>query len=47
VNIADTFHLAANLVNVNKVDFRSKKFKTLCLSYGTEEIYTKILEFLE
>lgn len=33
-----------NLLRINKVDFKSKEFKDLCLKYGTEEIYHTILE---
>jgi len=34
------------LIRINKVDFKSKEFHQLCLKYGTEEIYNKILERL-
>jgi len=33
-----------NLIRINKVDVKSEKFKELCLKYGTQEIYQKILE---
>ena len=33
-----------NLVRINKIDSKSKKFRELCLRYGTEKIYHKILE---
>ena len=33
-----------NLIKANQVDFQSKKFKELCLKYGTEEIYKIIIE---
>lgn len=33
-----------NLIRINKVNFKSKQFKQLCLKYGTEEIYRKIVE---
>ena len=33
-----------NLIRINKVDYKSKEFRELCLKYGTEEIYNKILE---
>ncbi len=33
-----------DLIRINKVDFKSKKFRELCLKYGTEPIYHKILE---
>jgi hypothetical protein len=36
-----------NLIKINEVNFKSKKFKELCLQFGTEEIYGKILEALE
>jgi len=32
------------LIRINKVDCRDKDFRELCLKYGTEEIYRKILE---
>jgi len=32
------------LIKVNKIDTRSDEFKNLCLKYGTEELYRKILE---
>ncbi len=33
-----------DLIRVNKIDFTSKEFKDLCLKYGTQDIYNKILE---
>ncbi|MDO8661718.1 MAG: nucleotidyl transferase AbiEii/AbiGii toxin family protein [Candidatus Omnitrophota bacterium] len=33
-----------NLIKINKVDVKSGKFKELCLKYGTQELYEKILE---
>ncbi|UCB56680.1 MAG: nucleotidyltransferase [Candidatus Omnitrophota bacterium] len=33
-----------NLIRINEVDFKSKKFQKLCLKYGTKEIYNEILE---
>ncbi len=33
-----------NLIRINKLDAKSKKFKELCLKYATEEIYQKILD---
>ena len=35
------------LIKVNKVDFKSKSFQELCLKYGTEESYRKVLEYLQ
>src|SRR3989338_4225588 len=32
-----------NLIRVNKVNYKSKEFRELCLKYGTEELYNKIL----
>ena len=32
------------LIKINKIDTRSNKFKNLCLKYGTEGLYHKILE---
>ncbi len=36
-----------NLIRINKVDAKDRKFKELCLKYGTEEIYQKLLEILQ
>ncbi len=36
-----------NLIRINKVNIDDKKFKELCLKYGTEEIYRRILETLQ
>lgn len=36
-----------NLIKVNKVNFKNQKFQELCLKYGTEEIYKKMLNSLE
>lgn len=33
-----------DLIRNNKVDIKDIKFKELCLKYGTEELYRKILE---
>lgn len=33
-----------NLIKVNKIDIRNESFKELCLKYGTDELYKKILE---
>lgn len=33
-----------NLIRINKVNVKDKKFKELCLKYGTQEIYDRILE---
>ena len=33
-----------NLIRVNDVDVKEKKFKELCLKFGNENIYQKILE---
>lgn len=32
-----------NLIKINKVDFKAKSFQELCLTYGTEKLYNKIL----
>ncbi|MFH1478507.1 MAG: nucleotidyl transferase AbiEii/AbiGii toxin family protein [Candidatus Omnitrophota bacterium] len=32
------------LINVNKIDVKDTEFKDICLTYGTEELYNKILE---
>jgi len=36
-----------NLIKANKIDFKGSDFKSLCLKYGNEEIYKKILEFFK
>ncbi len=36
-----------NLIRINKLDFSSHEFRVLCLKYGTEEIYKKIVNSLE
>ncbi|MBI5144707.1 MAG: nucleotidyltransferase family protein [Candidatus Omnitrophica bacterium] len=36
----------AELIKVNKVDIKSDEFKGLCLKYGTEELYNKILDWV-
>jgi hypothetical protein len=33
-----------NLIRINKVNVNEKKFKELCLKYGSQEIYNKITE---
>lgn len=33
-----------NLIRVNKVKVKSDEFKNLCLKYGTEELYNKVLD---
>jgi hypothetical protein len=37
----------ANLVKANGVDFRGAHFTSLCQDYGDEEIYRRLLDFLE
>jgi hypothetical protein len=32
------------LIAINNIDVKSEKFKTTCLTYGTEKLYNKILE---
>lgn len=32
-----------NLIRVNKIDCQTKEFRQLCLKYGSEELYNKIL----
>ncbi len=36
-----------NLIRINQVDIKDKKFKELCLKYGTADLYQKILEALK
>lgn len=33
-----------NLIRTNKVDYKNKEFRELCLKYGTEELYKKIIK---
>ena len=33
-----------NLIRINKINFNGKDFRELCLKYGTNEIYNKILD---
>ena len=33
-----------NLIKINNVDVKGGKFKEMCLKYGTEDIYKRILE---
>ena len=35
-----------NLIRINEINVKDKDFRELCLKYGTEEIYNKILESL-
>ena len=35
-----------DLIRVNKLYYKSEEFKSLCLKYGTEDVYRKILERL-
>lgn len=36
----------AELIKVNKIDIKSDEFRELCLKYGTEELYNKILDWV-
>ena len=36
-----------SLIRINDVDIKKKEFKELCLKYGTQEIYRKIVEILK
>lgn len=33
-----------NLIRINKMDAKNERFKELCLKYGTQELYQKILD---
>jgi hypothetical protein len=33
-----------SLIRTNKVDYKNKEFREICLKYGTEELYKKIIE---
>ena len=36
-----------NLIRINDLDYKDDEFKALCLKFGTDEIYNKILEAFE
>lgn len=36
-----------NLIRINEIKFKEIEFKELCLKFGTDEIYQKILEALD
>ncbi|MBF0483530.1 MAG: nucleotidyltransferase family protein [Candidatus Omnitrophica bacterium] len=36
-----------NLIRINNIDIAENKFKTMCLKYGTNEIYNRILEVVK
>jgi len=36
----------AELIKVNKIDIKSDELRVLCLKYGTEELYNKILDWV-
>lgn len=36
-----------SLAKINGIDAKSKEFRSLCLKYANEEIYRKILEFMQ
>ncbi|MDE2027144.1 MAG: nucleotidyltransferase [Candidatus Omnitrophica bacterium] len=44
VRLTKDFPDIVNLIRINDVDFKERKFKELCFTYGTEEIYNRILE---
>ncbi|RPI77029.1 MAG: hypothetical protein EHM45_10725 [Desulfobacteraceae bacterium] len=33
-----------NLIRLNKVDYKSRSFRELCLKFGNEDLYSKILQ---
>lgn len=35
-----------DLVRINKIDYKNKRFKELCVKYGTKEIYNQILDMI-
>ncbi|MFH1440716.1 MAG: nucleotidyl transferase AbiEii/AbiGii toxin family protein [Candidatus Omnitrophota bacterium] len=37
----------AELIKVNKIDIKNNNFKNLCLKYGTEDFYNKILSWVK
>lgn len=36
-----------NMIRINNLDYKDKDFRELCLKYGTEELYKKIINALE
>ena len=47
IRLSRDFPDIINLIRINEVNIKDKKFKELCLKYGTEDIYQKILETLK
>jgi len=37
----------AELIKVNKINIKSDEFRALCLKYGTEELYNKLLSWVQ
>ena len=44
LRLAKDFPDIINLIKINEVNVKDKKFKELCLKYGTAETYNKIVE---
>lgn len=44
IRLTKDFPDIVNLIRINEINIRDKKFKELCFKYGTEELYNKILE---
>lgn len=37
----------SELIKINKIDIKNNKFRDLCLKYGTEDLYNKILAWVK
>ena len=46
IRLTKDFPDIINLIRINRVNVKDKKFKELCLKYGTAEIYDRIAEVL-
>ncbi len=47
IRFARDFPDIINLIRINNVNVKDRKFKELCLKYGTEKIYHQIVEILK
>lgn len=47
IRLTKDFPDIINLIRINKIDVEDKKFKDVCLKYGTKELYDKIREAIK
>ena len=47
IRLTKDFPDIINLIRINKIDIKEKRFKELSLKYGTEKIYHKIVEAIK